>query len=252
MKRWLIAALVCLCVALFFPITASAHPGRTDSNGGHYNHSTGDYHYHHGYPAHDHYDIDGNGTEDCPYNFMDNTKHDTDNTRKDARSEPEADIWNASDKPEETKEPTFTDRYGWILPVVIYLGIPTFHIVTTLVTLIANRIRTQRSNKKILSELGLRNLEIPNQIVLLPDGIASLGQPEASSPYGRYTVYTTKRGKTFHKNQRCSRGGTPIHIFEIPQSLTPCRRCAKSIQYPVIIPPWYVEIKEKQNRNQLL
>lgn len=31
-----------------------AHSGRTDSSGGHYNHSTGEYHYHHGYPAHQH------------------------------------------------------------------------------------------------------------------------------------------------------------------------------------------------------
>ena len=44
------------CVAVF------AHPGKTDSNGGHFDHSTGEYHYHHGYPAHQH----ENGT--CPYN----------------------------------------------------------------------------------------------------------------------------------------------------------------------------------------
>lgn len=40
---------------------ALAHPGRTDSKGGHYNHSTGEYHYHHGYPEHQH----PNGI--CPY-----------------------------------------------------------------------------------------------------------------------------------------------------------------------------------------
>lgn len=38
-----------------------AHPGRTDSSGGHYDRSTGEYHYHHGYPAHQH----PNGI--CPY-----------------------------------------------------------------------------------------------------------------------------------------------------------------------------------------
>ena len=31
-----------------------AHSGGTDSKGGHYNRSTGEYHYHHGKPAHDH------------------------------------------------------------------------------------------------------------------------------------------------------------------------------------------------------
>ena len=50
------------CVAVF------AHPGKTDSNGGHFDRSTGEYHYHHGYPAHQH----ENGT--CPYDFDNNEK----------------------------------------------------------------------------------------------------------------------------------------------------------------------------------
>jgi len=50
-----------------------AHSGGTDENGGHYDHSTGEYHYHHGYPAHQH----PNGK--CPYAFDDNTDTDTEN-----------------------------------------------------------------------------------------------------------------------------------------------------------------------------
>lgn len=50
------------CVSISF-----AHSGGTDSNGGHYNHSTGEYHYHHGYSAHQH----PNGV--CPYDFDDRT-----------------------------------------------------------------------------------------------------------------------------------------------------------------------------------
>lgn len=50
-------------------ISAYAHSGRTDENGGHYDKSTDEYHYHHGYPAHDHSD----GV--CPYNFDDQTNH---------------------------------------------------------------------------------------------------------------------------------------------------------------------------------
>lgn len=57
------------------PICASAHPGRTDGDGGHYDRDTGEYHYHHGYPAHDHWDIDGDGVIDCPYYFDDKTDH---------------------------------------------------------------------------------------------------------------------------------------------------------------------------------
>ena len=48
-------------------MVASAHPGRTDAQGGHYDRSTGEYHFHHGYPAHQH----ENG--ECPYDFDNRT-----------------------------------------------------------------------------------------------------------------------------------------------------------------------------------
>lgn len=52
-----------------------AHSGRTDGAGGHTDHSTGEYHYHHGCPAHDHYDMDGDGDIDCPYEYDNRTDH---------------------------------------------------------------------------------------------------------------------------------------------------------------------------------
>lgn len=42
-----------LCCIVIITTFAYAHSGRTDSKGGHYNRSTGEYHYHHGKPAHD-------------------------------------------------------------------------------------------------------------------------------------------------------------------------------------------------------
>lgn len=62
MKKYF--AFFCLfLILLSLPMTISAHSGRTDSQGGHYNHSTGEYHYHHGYSAHQH----PNGI--CPYDL---------------------------------------------------------------------------------------------------------------------------------------------------------------------------------------
>lgn len=58
---------VCLLLLLWLPCAAYAHPGNTDGKGGHYNRKTGEYHYHHGYPAHQH----TNGK--CPYDFKDKT-----------------------------------------------------------------------------------------------------------------------------------------------------------------------------------
>lgn len=50
MKRILIAVvIIILCT-----VSVSAHAGGTDGDGGHYDRSTGEYHYHHGYPAHQH------------------------------------------------------------------------------------------------------------------------------------------------------------------------------------------------------
>lgn len=59
MNRKKIIAVLAL-LSLLTPL-ASAHPGHTDAAGGHRDNSTGEYHYHHGYPAHQH----ENGI--CPY-----------------------------------------------------------------------------------------------------------------------------------------------------------------------------------------
>ena len=67
-KRFL--TLILSIYILTMPVLA--HPGGTDGEGGHWNHSAGEYHYHHGYSAHNHYDMDEDGIIDCPYNFENN------------------------------------------------------------------------------------------------------------------------------------------------------------------------------------
>ena len=66
MKKILIFILLIILI-FYIPISVQAHSGGTDGSGGHYDHSTGDYHYHHGYPAHDH----PNG--ECPYTSNSNS-----------------------------------------------------------------------------------------------------------------------------------------------------------------------------------
>lgn len=64
---------LCIIVATIyifsFAVFCFAHSGRTDSSGGHKDSSTGEYHYHHGYPEHQH----PNGK--CPYDFDDKINH---------------------------------------------------------------------------------------------------------------------------------------------------------------------------------
>lgn len=55
-----------ICISMFTVIYA--HSGKTDNNGGHYDDSTGEYHYHHGHSAHQHQ----NGI--CPYETSSNNE----------------------------------------------------------------------------------------------------------------------------------------------------------------------------------
>lgn len=66
----IISVCVAACLVILMATTIRSHSGRTDSSGGHWDSSTGEYHYHHGYTAHDHYDMDGDGDIDCPYDFV--------------------------------------------------------------------------------------------------------------------------------------------------------------------------------------
>lgn len=67
MIRRIFPTILALVLALIFAFPVSAHPGDTDAAGGHIDHSTGTYHYHHGYEAHSH----KGGV--CPYDFDDKT-----------------------------------------------------------------------------------------------------------------------------------------------------------------------------------
>ena len=57
--------IIILVVIFTCSLCVYAHPGSLDENGGHYNKATGAYHYHHGFPEHQH----TNGQ--CPYDFVD-------------------------------------------------------------------------------------------------------------------------------------------------------------------------------------
>lgn len=54
MKKHILLIVFCIVVLFTFPLVAYAHPGGTDEDGGHFDKSTGEYHYHHGEPAHQH------------------------------------------------------------------------------------------------------------------------------------------------------------------------------------------------------
>lgn len=84
---WRALALVCALLILC-ALPAQASPGGTDGNGGHIDSATGEYHFHHGYPAHQHI----NGV--CPYdpNFTSNVITGPTETKKTTGSEDKDDV----------------------------------------------------------------------------------------------------------------------------------------------------------------
>lgn len=74
MLKKVLALLSIFIIVFSLSVTSFAHSGGTDSKGGHYNGSS--YHYHHGYPAHQH----TNGH--CPYDFDDKTNYNSSSSSK--------------------------------------------------------------------------------------------------------------------------------------------------------------------------
>ena len=99
---------------------AVLHSGKTDSLGGHFNHSTGEYHYHHGYSAHDHYDMDGDGIVDCPYTFKVNTSNKSSTSKSESKA-------NNTQKASNNKKQGSPARF--IVALMIAVGIPTIIII---------------------------------------------------------------------------------------------------------------------------
>jgi len=103
-----------LLFSLTFP--SFAHPGRTDGSGGHWNRSTGVYHYHHGYPEHQH----TNGV--CPYDFVDKTGQNSGtsgSSTKPKQPTVEKEEPVSSESIQKEVEPTLVDRILKIIALVI-------------------------------------------------------------------------------------------------------------------------------------
>lgn len=109
MKIRYIVLLLALLPLLAIPVVA--HPGKTDSSGGHTDHETGSYHYHHGYPAHQHYDQNGDGKPDCPYEFDDKTNNDSNKTP--SNSEISKPSNNAQSNTAQNSTSTVTAKPAW-------------------------------------------------------------------------------------------------------------------------------------------
>lgn len=171
----LLAAVVLAIASLLSP--ASAHPGRTDSNGGHTDHATGEYHYHHGYPAHDHYDMDGDGRPDCPYHFEDKTNYGSSSNSN--SSTPEDTTPHTTPNSGSTAYPNSTQRKQQekrdLFDIVFSLGYFCCALFVTGLFVIAWLLKKKRKNLLDTCRwlaFAVRGVEGVSCIILMPYGIA--------------------------------------------------------------------------------
>lgn len=136
---------LCVVCLLFCVVIAFAHPGSTDGNGGHYNRSTGEYHYHHGYPAHQH----PNGV--CPYDYHDRTGWDsgTSGSGSSSRHSPTVKYQPETDTSSQSTRTELPEIIKLILKHPI-LSLIFLALITGWIILFAQRLRAER----ILGEHG--------------------------------------------------------------------------------------------------
>ncbi len=239
------SCLVCLAIVLLllFALAAPvlAHGGRTDDDGGHYDSETGEYHYHHGYPAHDHYDMDGDGFADCPYDFVDRTGWNSGSTDNDYVSS-----YVSTPNEEETATPVSGEE---TIPVSTFVLICIVFVIA-----FASAILKIKSVNKELEEsqckIDALSKEVFDsqkryyqlmygdktqaEIMNAPQGcgVDSLDmpycftQPKDKREWGDYTVFISSYGKCYHSRKGCSSANTPKNVACLNSALySPCRRC---------------------------
>lgn len=233
-----------LITILLLQVVASGHSGNTDANGGHYNRSTGQYHFHHGYPAHQH--ING----ECPYNFDDQTGIHN-GTPSSSKAKPSTRSSNTS-PPAKSNSTTNSSSPFW--------ASKPFQMATAFLCLFIFKNRLDASRKR--KEEARKRAEEAEKFAkerqrlcilyagkclseLAPppcpdDHIGSDGLPCGPGPgkWGEnYTVYiTSSKSKVFHRKQLCSTTrGLPSNIARVGNR-RPCSKCWRG---PIPDLNWY-------------
>lgn len=249
MNRRYRCALFLLFFALLLPLRVSAHPGRTDSNGGHTNHSTGEYHYHHGYPAHFHYDMDGDGNIDCPYDFVDNADHasgttssvqneiqfdgdsSTERTNNSAASiELDPAVANTPRASKWLDRPIDVDQ---LMKDFFIFGIPAAIIAIALFFLLCkfeNRIPKQ-------IRIVVNIIFLISCLIALPATISLFSLSYVLASVAILIVFPLKG--LFSKLKRPSKNITHVKVITSSQTdAEPCAKCVRSDMYPERTPKW--------------
>lgn len=225
MKRFLLGllAVLALCMA------AAAHPGKTDSRGGHYNRSTGEYHYHHGYPAHQH--IDGT----CPYDFDDKTGGNSGGSGGGKTSETPS-VSKPVEAGEVKSEPEDTDgSLWWMLGLIAVWAVPTAAQMASDVH--ANKKLRKAEEEALAKDREDFRLRYEGKSLKEAVGVPPAyemdenGMPHTAGCAGSkkdvFTVYVTQSGSSYHSAQcRYAKTGRPVNLCAaVRLGKRACTRC---------------------------
>ena len=270
--------LIFLFLYMMCAATAYAHAGRTDAYGGHYDNETGEYHYHHGYPAHEH--IDGV----CPYDFDDQTAHTSGNSSTStATPKPELHletpdplsppIASVQETPSPTTAPLTAAQHNnnaaaktssfSVVPIISIAGIIVLSVIHRRnikgmekehIAEIDTLKRTHKNEINNLNEQHIKEIEElqnrGNPSPKCPDGYA-IGDDGLPYKYHReygwgmeYNVYVTQHGHCYHTLSCKALKGkgkvrATLHRYDaVLQGYTACPHCN-----PVEgIDDWFVEM----------
>ncbi len=217
---------------LLLAAPASAHSGRSDSSGGHYDRATGEYHYHHGYPAHQH----ENGI--CPYDFDDRTGE---NSGGSGSGSSATDSGGGAKSASPDAVTNDSSRFPIPISAIVVGSVIVFFVLLSLFATIPERMQTRKyqqqwkarrnERRKELLDLygGKTKQEIASECGM-PDGIeiGPDGLPKETSADGwgdSLTFYVSPSGQAYHQRPTCTRSADiPIHAANL-EYRSPCHRC---------------------------
>ena len=268
----MIRRIIAVCtIFLLSSAMVFAHSGRTDAYGGHYDRSTGEYHYHHGFPAHQHI----NGI--CPYDFKDNTNHSNSNSNN--INSPDSNTIKKFNNSNTIKEKEYQN------PIImcIYLA-----VMTTLLMIYILKRSVSRGNAIIqfndnadssfniteikkaseasqvskLNEISTSPLEkhsfvhefVDPQLMYKRRGDFEIDNNRRLYYKGMSVdvyIASSGKGKCYHFKQGCSQAFRAVNITDFLLSdsfvaLPPCLKCASERLY---LPIWFYQYLEYYKHN---
>lgn len=244
MRSRKIYAAVLFLLLLCIPLSASAHRGRTDSSGGHYDRSTGEYHYHHGYEAHQH----PNGV--CPYDYDDQTNHSSGSSSSSSssanpyRSEDSSRVnktystsssskknsGKTTKKPSPAPAPEST--FDWRPLLWGALAVSALVILYKLAAFLKKR----HTYKQQYGGFSARELaHVPKDVDFDENDLPhTRGALDYSDQPDEFTVYRSPHGGAYHRKGCHPAATKAVNLAALPPELIPCRRCN-----PPPRPTWY-------------